>query len=124
MGAKIQIQIGDDTFDAELNDTEIAAEIENQLPIQASGNFWGDEIYFSIPVDMDNESPQSEVDVGSLAYWPRGNGFCIFYGPTPASTGDKPRPASPVTVIGKTSADPDKLRNLTDIQNIEITIKE
>lgn len=124
MSKLITIKIGDKKFDADLNDTKIANEIYNNLSIEASGNYWGDEIYFSIPIDMDNEKPQDEVEVGDLAYWPQGNGFCIFYGKTPASTGDKPKPASPVTVIGKIDAAPEELRNLSSIRNIKISRKE
>lgn len=124
MSKTIEIRIGEKEFDANLNDTKIAKEIYSNLPIEASGSRWGDEIYFSIPVDMDNEKPQSEVEIGDLAYWPKGNGFCIFYGITPASTGDKPRPASPVTVIGKIKASPEELRSLSSTKNIKISKTE
>lgn len=124
MTKSIEIKIGDQSFDAELNNTNIASEIYNALPIEATGSRWGNEIYFSIPVDMGNERPQEEVGVGDLAYWPQGNGFCIFYGKTPASTGDKPRPASPVTVIGKIKASPEELKDLSNIRNIKISKTE
>jgi len=47
------------------------------------------------------EQGQEVVDRGDLGYWPPGNAFCIFFGPTPASQGDEIRPASAVTVIGR-----------------------
>ncbi|TFF90402.1 MAG: hypothetical protein EU548_03160, partial [Promethearchaeota archaeon] len=34
-----------------------------------------------------------------------GNGFCIFWGPTPASSGEKPVAASPVNVFAKIEGD-------------------
>jgi len=34
-----------------------------------------------------------------------GSAFCIFFGPTPASTGEKPRAASPVNVVGRVLGD-------------------
>ncbi len=125
MGSKlIKIIIGEKEFEAELNNTDTAGQIYDSLPIRASGSTWGDEIYFSIPVDMDNENPQDEVEVGDLAYWPGGNGFCIFYGKTPASTNDKPKPASPVTVIGKIKASPGELRSLSNTKDIKISKTE
>ena len=39
--------------------------------------------------------------IGELGYWPSGNAFCIFFGPTPISRGDKIVPASAVNIIGK-----------------------
>jgi len=43
--------------------------------------------------------------MGDIAYWPPGNAFCIFFGPTPASTGSEIRPASAVNVVGKVKGD-------------------
>lgn len=109
---KVKIIINEQEFEAELNDTKTAKEIYKALPIEARGNFWGDEIYFTIPVDKKNENPTEDLKVGDLAYWPSGSAFCIFYGQTPASTNSRPRPASPVTVIGKIKTDLQKLQSL------------
>ena len=110
---KIKITVNDKDFLGELNETETAKAIETNLPIEASPSFWGDEIYFEIPVDIEeNENPEEELEVGDLAYWPDGNAFCIFYGPTPSSKGSEPRPASPVTVVGEVSGDATVLRQL------------
>jgi len=76
------------------------------LPIEARANTWGDEIYFSIPVHHGEENSKETVELGDLGYWPPGNAFCIFFGPTPASRGDEIRPASPVNVFGKVIGDP------------------
>lgn len=103
---KITITVGAITARAELNDTDAAARIWNALPIDASANTWGDEIYFSIPVQVEEENGRDIVDLGDLGYWPPGSAFCIFYGPTPLSRGDEIRPASPVTVIGRVDGDP------------------
>lgn len=77
-----------------------AEAIWNALPLEASANRWGDELYFSVPVDLEEDQSQDVVDVGAVAYWPPGTAICIFWGPTPASTGDEPRAASPVNVFG------------------------
>ncbi len=69
---------------------------------------------------MKNEKPTEELKVGDLAYWPEGNGFCIFYGKTPASTNDEPKPASSVTIIGKIKGNLEKLKKLNEAK-IKIT---
>lgn len=109
---KIEILINNLKFEAELNDTETAEKIYEILSLEKEGNFWGNEIYFSIPVDIKNENPVTALEVGDLAYWPKGNGFCIFYGQTPASTGEKPRPASPVTKVGEIRGNLEQLKEL------------
>ena len=102
---EINITAGQVTISAALNDTDTASAIWDALPIEASANTWGDEIYFGIPVSAGDEMGQEVVDLGDLGYWPPGSAFCMFFGPTPMSRGDEIRPASPVTVIGRMHGD-------------------
>jgi hypothetical protein len=112
VGKEIVITVNEKSFRGELNDTDTAELIGDELPIEASPSFWGEEIYFEIPVNLaENEYPEEELEVGDLAYWPDGNAFCIFYGPTPSSEGSEPQPASPVTVVGRLSGDISGLRD-------------
>lgn len=71
---------------AELNNSMIAELIFNALPIEAEVNTWGEEIYFSIPVETELENGVEVVKEGDLGYWPQGNAFCMFFGKTPVST--------------------------------------
>jgi len=104
---KIRITGGSVEAEAELLDNQTARRIHDALPIEASANTWGDEIYFTIPVDCDREEDaRAEVEVGDLGYWLAGSGFCIFFGRTPMSSGDKPVAASEVNVFGKVIGDP------------------
>jgi len=105
MGNKIRITAGAIEADAELNNTRTAQAIWQALPIGSRVNLWGDEIYFSIPLSFQLEAGQEVVSTGDLGYWPDGDAFCIFFGPTPVSQRDEIRPASPVTVFGKVIGD-------------------
>lgn len=103
---RIRIAVGEVALEAELNDTATATKIGEALPIRSSFNTWGDEIYFSIPVDAQLEdSAQEVVEVGDLGYWPPGSAFCIFFGLTPVSEPGRIMPASAVTVVGKVTGD-------------------
>ncbi len=103
---RISIQAGSVEMRAELNEDPTAQQIWEALPIEGRANIWGDEIYFSIPVKAGGEpDARADVEVGELGYWPPGNAFCIFYGPTPVSTGSKPRAASPVNILGMVDGD-------------------
>ena len=106
MEKKIKIKAGTVEAEAVLNDSATAQKIWGSLPIEARVDTWGDEIYFAIPVKAPLEKNAQElVEVGDLGYWPSGNAFCIFFGPTPMSRGNEVRPASAVNVIGRISGD-------------------
>ena len=122
-GNKIKIKISGKILEAELNQTNAAIKIIDILPLKTSINRWGNEIYFKIPIDEKLENEIEILDEGSLAFWPPGNAFCIFFGYTPASTDDRPRAASPVTLIGKLvdTSNFDILKNSSDGQAIELS---
>lgn len=103
---QIVISAGSVRAEAVLNDSPTAQQVWEALPIEGRANVWGDEIYFEIPV-AEEEAPdaRAEVEVGELGYWPVGQAFCIFYGPTPVSRGDKPRAYSPVNILGQITGD-------------------
>jgi len=106
MGKKIKIKAGNLESGAVLNDSPTAMKIWEALPIEGRANTWGDEIYFAIPVKAPLEKTAQElVEVGDLGYWPSGNAFCIFFGPTPLSRGNEVRPASAVNLIGRVSGE-------------------
>lgn len=67
--------------------------IIRRLPIEGRAALWQQEVYFNIPVKMGNEKAKPTVEKGTLAYWPMGSAFCIFYGET--------QPYSPVNIIGQ-----------------------
>ena len=121
MGKKIRIRAGELEAEAELNDTRTAEAIWEALPIKGRVSLWGQEIYFSIPVELSLEAGQEVVSIGDLGYWPDGNAFCIFFGPTPVSQGNEIRPASPVTVFGKVIGDTAVFKTVA--AGTEITIK-
>lgn len=126
MKNKIKIISKNFEFLVELNNSKTSQEIIKKLPIVSRSNRWGNEIYFQIPVYSELENGIEILDIGSVAYWPPGNAFCIFFGKTPASTGGKPQAASPVTVIGKI-IDYESLSDLKKISDgdiIELKIVE
>ena len=111
---QIRITAAPIVMEAELNQSQTAQQIWEALPIEARGSTWGDEIYFSIPVDAETENAQEVVELGELAYWPPGTAFCIFFGPTPMSRGAEIRPASPVNVVGKLIGAPKVFKQVKD----------
>jgi uncharacterized protein len=129
-GRSIRITAGRVSATATLGDSPTATAIWEALPIEASAQTWGDEIYFGIDVDVrpakaargapggaahatGTEVTRDVVELGDLGYWPPGRAFCIFFGPTPASHGDEIRPASAVHVVGRITGDPKAFKQVS-----------
>jgi hypothetical protein len=98
---RIRILLEGAEIAGELNGTATAKRIGAALPIEANGNFWGEELYFPIPVQAECEPDATDVvPPGTLAFWVEGSCFCLFWGPTPASRGSECRAASNVNIVG------------------------
>ena len=96
------------------------AQFWQALPLTVSLSTGGDEIYGTIPVDIDAENPREEFEIGDIAYWLQGSGFCILYGRTPASTSDKPRLISPGNHLAKIEGDASIFKGL---RGLKLTIE-
>ena len=118
----LKLVIDGESFTADwIEESEARSEIRDALPFSGSATRWGKEIYFEIPVDADPEDTEKDVEVGDVAYWPRGNSLCIFWGETPASIDEgEPRAASGVKVVAELH-DPEKIDDIKDGAKIEVT---
>ena len=119
---KIKIRIGSLSVEAELNDSATAKKAAEVLPITASFNTWGDEIYFTIPVNAElDETAREEVEMGDLGFWPSGNAFCIFFGQTPMSEPGRIVPASAVNIIGRVIGDARRFKEVIHEKEVTLT---
>ena len=116
---RIRITAGDCQVTATLNDSATGL-LWSALPIEAPAGTWGDEIYFRIPVDAEEEDAREVVDMGAVGYWPPGAALCLFFGPTPASQGDEIRPASVVNVLGQIEGDPMVLKQVSSGERVVV----
>jgi hypothetical protein len=125
MAVDVRILVEDGELLARLDDSATAAAITEALPLEGTVNRWGEEIYFAIPVHVGEAlDARQDMAVGELGYWPMGTAFCIFFGPTPVSTGSAPRAYSNVNPFGRLDAAEAELRQLlarvTDGQEIKV----
>ena len=109
---RVRITAGAVNVTATLNDSVTAGMMWDALPYEAPAGTWGDEIYFTIPVEADEEQAVDVVEMGAVAYWPPGSALCLFFGLTPMSRGDEIRPASAVNVLGSVDDDPTILKQI------------
>ncbi len=112
MGTVITIAIQGQTFFAELNDSPAAAELLRALPLELRMSRWGEEYYGNCGLEMKPDSSARELmEVGEIAFWPAGSALCFFFGPTPASSDERPRAASPVLPLGRFSGGVEALKS-------------
>jgi uncharacterized protein len=111
MSERVSIAVGSVRLDAELDDSPTAKAIWAALPLRAPAHRWGDEVYFEVSIHVElAPDAREQMDVGELAFWPDGDVFCIFFGPTPVSLAGEPRAYSPVNPFGKVVGDATALR--------------
>jgi uncharacterized protein len=113
-GKRIVLKTPEKDFLIDLNESATADAVYLALPLEAYVNVWGEEIYFEIPVHLKLENGKKVMEVGEVAYWPQGDAFCVFFGPTPVSKGSKPEAYSLVSPIGLVVADAESLKELGD----------
>ncbi len=113
MPTPIIVEVAGLSLPAQLSDSAAARAVANALPLTASMSRWGDEYYGGVGLDIpEDASAREEMEIGEIAYWGPGTALCIFFGPTPASTGQRPRAASPVLPLGKLPTADATLRKL------------
>ena len=88
-------------YEVKLYDNAAAKELAAVLPQTLSMSLWGCEYDGGLSVPIPAKGEKRDVfEVGEVALWPPGNAFCIFFGPTPASSGSEPKMASPGVPLG------------------------
>lgn len=98
-----------------LNESQTAAELWAALPVESAAQTWGQEVYFTVPVERGPEDAQATVEVGAVGYWPPGSAVCLFFGQ---------QPVSPVNPVGRIEGDPSVLDAVRDGQTVRLTRAE
>ncbi len=109
--------VGKGKAQAELDERNpgIAAAFWKALPIEAKASLWGEEVYFDIPLQLEDENPSPSASSGDICYWSPGPAFCIFFGKT--------QPYSPVNHLGNVVEGLELFRNVAAGDRIVLSRK-
>ena len=118
---KIIISVGSESITAITRDTPTAKAILDALPLVSSAQTWGDEVYFSVPVQCSLESDaKSVINAGELAFWVEGNCIAIGYGPTPISQAGEIRLAAETNIWADATSDVTVLKSTSPNDPIHV----
>ena len=117
---RIRIAWDNGSVEAILANTPTAQKVWAALPCTSSASIWGEEVYFTMPVQTTLEPDARQVvDKGAVCFWGEGRSLALPYGPMPISQSDECRLVSQVNVLGQTEGDPralDSVRGGIDIR--------
>jgi len=74
------------------------------MPIEGRAALWKEEVCFETSVKVGTEKEKTQVERGTIAYWPLGSAVCVFYGSS--------QPYGPVNVIGRVTEGLDSFRKV------------
>ncbi|MCI0399776.1 MAG: hypothetical protein L0Y67_06655 [Gammaproteobacteria bacterium] len=118
---RLRLKLGSVDLEAELLDTATAKAIYRQTPYSSLAKTWGEEVYFSFPLDVLKEpNAKDVVEAGELAYWVEGQCIAIGYGKTPISRGNEIQLVAKTNIWGKALGDVKQLRAVKDGDPIQV----
>ena len=113
MNTRIRISWPQNELAATLRDTPTVKKLLAALPCESSAQTWGDEVYFSVPVNSALEKDARQVvEPGTVCFWVEGRSLALPFGPTPVSEGDECRLVARVNILGKIDFDAKKLKTV------------
>lgn len=114
MPTPVVLTIGTLEFTGTLNDTPAGQAAAQALPFEWQGSRWGDEYYGPPSVDFGDHAGKTGVvmQIGDLGWYAPNQWFCLFFGPTPASSGSAPVAAVPLLTLGNVQGDWQALRRM------------
>ena len=123
--AVLQININNIELDIEVLDTPTGQAIMQELPIESTAQTWGEEVYFSVPVNAVLEANARDiVEPGEIAFWVEGQCIAIGFGPTPISQGTEIRLAAKTNIWAKALTDVKELSAVKPGDPVQVILRD
>lgn len=123
--AVLRININNIELDIEVLDTPTGQAIMQELPIESTAQTWGEEVYFSVPVNAALEADARDiVEPGEIAFWVEGQCIAIGFGPTPISQGTEIRLAAKTNIWAKAITDVKELSAVKPGDPVQVILRD
>lgn len=107
---------------AALRNTPTAAKLLAALPCTARASTWGEEVYFSLPVEAPLEPDAKQVvEPGTVCFWVEGASLALPYGATPIAQNGESRLVTKCNLLGNIAGDPRALAGIRDGDAVEVS---
>jgi len=118
---KIRISWPTGEVTAHIRDTVTARSLFDILPCTARACTWGEEVYFSLPVEVRLEPDARQVvEPGTVCFWVDGQSLALPFGPTPISIEGECRLVTRCNVLGQIEGNPRALLAVRDGDAIRV----
>lgn len=123
MNTRIRISWPQNELAATLRDTPTVKKLLAALPCESSAQTWGDEVYFSVPVNSALEKDARQVvEPGTVCFWVEGQSLALPFGPTPVSEGDECRLVARVNILGEIDGNAKKLKTVKAGDRVRVEV--
>lgn len=120
---RIRFELGRVELTARLRDIPTADAIWASLPLESVAQTWGEEVYFSVPVQaLLEKDARQVVQPGEIAFWVQGQAIAIGFGPTPVSRGGEIRLATRCNVWADAEGDVTRLRAVREGDRVRVSV--
>ena len=120
---KIKITFGRLEIIAVLDETPTTSKLRKVLPCSSRASTWGEEVYFTVPVNATLEPNATDVvEPGTVCFWVEGSSLALPYGPTPVSEADECRLVTEVNILGTIEGDPSVLKQVSSGDPVKLEL--
>jgi uncharacterized protein len=118
---KLSLKFKTEQLEVDLFDTPTAKALIEALPFEAKAQTWGEEVYFSTPVQAALEKDARQVvEPGTVCFWTEGDAIALPYGRTPISSDERPKLASRCNILGRIVGDPKRLQAVKGGETVRV----
>ena len=118
---KLSLKFKTEHLEVDLLDTPTARALIEALPFEAKAQTWGEEVYFSTPVQAALEKDARQVvEPGTVCFWTEGDAIALPFGRTPISSDERPKLASRCNILGRIVGDPKRLRAVRGGETVRV----